>query len=98
METNSEGKGIISVQLDGAEIRVETWNNAISDLTNNTLIEHGSLLYKTISELKLGDKVIFSGTFLSGEDDYIAEKSLTEFGSMTSPEFTFRFTDIEKLK
>jgi len=98
METNSQGKGIISVQLEGTEIRVETLNNAISDLTFNTLIEHGSPLYKTISELNLGDKVMFSGTFLSGEDDYIAEGSLTEFGAMTSPDFIFRFSDIEKLK
>jgi len=98
MQTNSQGKGIISVQLEGTKIRVETWNNAISDLTYNTLIEHDSPLYKTISEFKLGDKVMISGTFLSGEADYIAEGSLTEFGAMTSPEFIFRFTDIKKLK
>jgi ribosomal protein L37E len=97
MGTNSEGKAIVSIVLIGSNIRVQTWNNAMSDVLSNTLIEQGTSLFNDIAELNNGDKVTFSGTFLSGDNDYIGEQSLTEDGAMTEPEFTFRFESMKKM-
>lgn len=97
METNSEGKAIVSVVLKGSKIRVQTWNNFASDFIDNTLIEQGTQLFNKIAELSKGSEVVFSGAFISSEEDYIGEQSLTEKGSMTEPEFTLKFYDIEKM-
>lgn len=97
MQTNSEGKAFIEIKLDGAEsITIKTWNNALSDIIDETLIENGSELYNSISDLSVGDKVVFSGTFASDERDYIREASITERGSMMDPEFILKFSDVRK--
>jgi len=95
METNSEGKAAIVIRLEGAEsITIKTWNNALSDIFDETLIENGSELYNAIADLSKGDKVVFSGTFASDERDFIREASVTERGSMTDPEFILKFSDV----
>ena len=100
MGTNSEGKAYVAVKLEGSRsISVKTWNNALSDIGSNTLIENGSNLFNSISNCSKGDKVVFSGHFFAGKLsklDFIEEASLTEMGSMTSPEFIFKFSAISK--
>ena len=73
---------------------IKTWNNALSDIFDETLIENGSELYNAIADLSKGDKVVFSGTFASDERDFIREASVTERGSMTDPEFILKFSDV----
>jgi peptidoglycan hydrolase-like protein with peptidoglycan-binding domain len=97
MGTNSEGKAYVNVVLDDSKIHLLTWDNSFSDMWHNTLIEQSTQLYRTIAEINEGDKVSVSGTFLSGEEDYISEQSVTERGSMTEPEFTFIFKSIDKI-
>jgi hypothetical protein len=97
MQTNSEGRAIVEIKLEGAEsIVMKTWNNALSDFMDNTLIENGSDLYNSISELSEGGKVVFSGTLISDDRDYVKEGSMTESGSMTDPEFIVKFSSIRK--
>lgn len=98
MGTNSEGKANITIQLPNSKATIKTWNNALSDIGSNTLIEPNTNLYEAISNLSKGDKVVFTGTFFNDEQDYIEEISLTELGSMRSPEFLLRFSNIYKLK
>ena len=47
-------------------------------------------------ELKEGDLVSVSGSFLSDDDDYIDEQSMGEDGAMTDPEFTIKISSISK--
>ena len=94
MGTNSDGKASIIIQLAGSKIEVKTWNNAVSDIADKTLIETGSELYNTLSNLSKGSTVRFTGTFKLGENDYIREASVTEAGSMTSPAFIMSFTNV----
>lgn len=99
MGTNREGKAFIEIKLEGAEsIVIKTWNNAFSDVmcNTNTLIENGSSLYNAIADLSEGAKVVFSGTFIPDDRDFILEGSVTERGSMTEPEFIFKFSSIRK--
>lgn len=94
MGTNSDGKAYITIQLQGSKIEIKTWNNALSDIADKSLIETGSDLYNKISNLSKGKTVHFSGAFRSGDKDYIREASLTESGAMTSPAFIMSFTDV----
>jgi len=96
METSSEGKAILEIKLEGTDIQVGTWNNTLSDMFDNTLIPQESPVYFAASQLKEGDRVIFSGTFLPSDgNDYVKESSLTESGSMSRPEFIFKFKAIK---
>jgi hypothetical protein len=95
MRTNSDGNAIIEIQLDGTSIRITTWNNALSDTFDHTLIFQQSPLYSSIAGMHKGQRVLFSGNFLpSRESDYVKEKSMTEEGSMHDPEFIFRFESV----
>jgi hypothetical protein len=95
MQTTSDGKAYISIRLYGSTVRVKTYNNGPSDLFERTLIGQGTPLYNTVAALSTGDLVSFTGEFLSGKD-FIREASVTEEGSMTEPEFIFRFTSVAR--
>jgi hypothetical protein len=95
METNRQGKAIIYIQLEGSKIKVQTHNNAFSDLGDNTLISQENSLYSTIAEMYVGQQVFFSGKFLPDEQDCVQEISVREEGSMLNPEFIFKFKDIQ---
>jgi hypothetical protein len=95
MGTNSEGKAYIAVKLGGAKsITIKTWNNALSDSGDRTLIENGSALYGTLGDLSEGTRIRFSGEFLAGEKDHVREGSMSEHGAMTDPEFLMRFSAV----
>jgi hypothetical protein len=92
--TNSEGKAYVSIKLGGSEVIVKTWNNFVSDVEDQTLINQGTNMYSVLSELSNGSTIAFSGEFIPAAKDHIKEVSLTEQGSMTEPEFLIRFRTI----
>lgn len=92
--SNSDGKGVLEISLaDGLSIK--TWNNDLSDISDNTLIDPTSPLFHALSQMKVGDEVSFSGLFLQSEVDCVQEASLTLSGSMENPEFVFRFATVD---
>lgn len=93
LESNSDGKGVLKVSI-GDSVSVETWNNAFSDIGSNTLIDPNSSLFGTASRMKKGNEVLFSGTFLPSDVDCVRETSMTLDGSMTSPDYVFRFSAV----
>ena len=96
LTSNGDGKGVVSLSMT-QYIHVATWNNSLSDIRDNTLIDPTSSMFKQLAALKVGDLVIFSGQFSSSNTDCVGEQSVTLQGSMTNPEFTMRFTSIRKL-
>ena len=95
VDTNAEGYAYLTIRPDGAEsITIATWNNALADVRKHFTIPSGSDLYENLTELRAGDRVVFSGTFADGDEDYIGESSLTEAGSMTTPGFVMVFSDV----
>lgn len=96
LETNTEGKAILSIQIS-PNIEIKTWNNALSDINANTLISKGSSLYSSLFELSRGQQVEFSGSFFSSKTDYVEETSMTIQGSMRNPEFLFKFKSVKPL-
>ena len=93
LETNSEGKAILSVRIS-PEIEIKTWNNALSDIASNTLIEKGTPVFNSLFDLSNGQRVKFSGKFFPSETDFFEETSITIDGSMRNPEFLFQFKSV----
>jgi len=97
MKTTSGDKAILTVDI-GHGIELHTWNNAISDIMDDTLIEPDSPLYQTLANMSKNQKVIFSGNFMLSERDFYNESSLTIDGSMTNPEYVFKFMTIDSVQ
>ena len=97
MSTTGQGNASFSLKIEGTKIKMGNMNNELSDLFENTLIKQDNPLYDIIAELKKGDKVKISGSFLkSPNNDYIYEISLTENGGMQRPDFVVKFETVEK--
>jgi hypothetical protein len=97
LSTNNDGRGVMSVAI-GNDINLKTWNNAISDGIDHTLMMPGSDIYQKALGLSIGERVRFSGRLFRdvGDKDCFRESSLTMDGSMTAPEFIFRFSDVNR--
>ena len=95
IKTNMEGKGILSIIIDNG-IFIQTWNNAFSDLFDNTLIEINSKVYAQLLELNKGDSIIFSGSFLENSSECFGTQNFTNKSKIIKPEFTFIFSNILK--
>ena len=93
LSSNSEGKGVLYVKI-APDVQLTTWNNRISDMSDDTLIEPSSSLFQTLSHLKTGDAVTISGSFVQADQDCVKESSMTLSGSMLSPDFVFRFSEV----
>ncbi len=94
ISSNSDGKGVLAIEI-AKGVLVKTWNNAVSDMLSDTLIEPGSQVFETASRMKPGQRVIFSGRFFQGTDgDCLGESSLTLRGKVKEPEFIFRFSEL----
>ena len=93
LSSNSDGFGVLSIQI-AKDISIKTWNNALSDSLERTLIDPSSAIFHQAVVLKEGQKVTFGGQFMPSKTDCIHESSLTLDGSLTKPEFIFRFSNI----
>lgn len=97
IDANSDGKGVLEVEI-AKDIYLKTWNNAISDIGSDTLLEPGSPIFKSASAMAKGQAVHISGYFLSGgTEDCLKESSLTLSGKLRDPAFIFRFDSIAVL-
>lgn len=94
LSSNSDGKGVLALRI-GPEMYLKTWNNAVSDIGDQTLIDQSSSVFRAASRMTPGDVARFSGEFFKSDVDTVREASLSIGGSMMRPEFIFRFTDIE---
>lgn len=89
----SEGLAYLKVAI-GDGVTLETWNNELSDFMDDTLIQRTSDLYDTILNLEVGQKVIFSGSFVPADGSCLDTKNLSEFFAIERPEFVFKFSGI----
>ena len=94
--TNNDGDAYITVELN-RNLSVSAWNNALSDIEDKTLIKSGSALFDALASMSKGRRVKFSGSFVRSSEDFYREKSLTIQGSMTDPDFAFRFKEVTPL-
>ena len=95
LSTNGDGLGVLEIDL-GEDVYVKTWNNALSDVSDKTMIDPSSGLFEKLVVMTEGQKVRFSAQLIKTPKgpDCFRESSLTLSGSMEEPEFIARFTDI----
>lgn len=93
--SNNDGKGVLELRLSDG-LSLVTWNNDFSDLSDGTLIDPSSPLFQGLSHMKVGDNVSFSGSFLPSDVDCVREASMSLSGSMTDPDFIFRFNTVSR--
>ncbi|MBB5831240.1 hypothetical protein [Brachybacterium aquaticum] len=99
VDANGEGKAVVVVAIE-EDIEIGTWNNAFSDIGDNTLIEQGTELYDLALGLAPGDAVKFSGTLKSGDEANDAcyyTSNVTEAMSIDSPDYIINFSDLQKV-
>ncbi|MBD2782544.1 hypothetical protein, partial [Xenorhabdus szentirmaii] len=56
LNSNNDGKGVIVIALT-KDLRIRTWNNALSDSGDDTLINQDTVLFKKAISLKKGQLV-----------------------------------------
>jgi hypothetical protein len=93
LSSNNDGLGVLSVEV-GDDIALKTWNNSVSDASDHTLIDPTSIIFHKASSMKVGQKVVITGTFIPSQTDCFREGSMTLAGSLESPEYIFQFFDI----
>jgi hypothetical protein len=97
LSSNNEGRGVLAVSVSD-DITLQTWNNALSDIGDKTLIDPHSSLFAKASKLSVGQFIVFSGAFIRDPSDCFRETSMTVQGGMTAPEFIFRFVAIRAVE
>jgi hypothetical protein len=98
LETDKDGTASIVITVSGANgLTFRTNTSKVFD-THRTVVERDSSVYRSLAGLTEGQAVVFSGEFVTGDDnrDYLDEMSMTERGAMIEPEFLMRFTAIRK--
>ncbi|MGB0967504.1 MAG: hypothetical protein ACPGUX_04920, partial [Halocynthiibacter sp.] len=96
ISANGDGKGVLVVTV-GDDVWASTWNNALSDIGTNSLIEPGTDLFASVSAMSPGDAVRFSGEFFTDAETCMSMHNLFFDGKITDPEFVFRFSSVEAL-
>lgn len=99
VDANGEGKAVVVLEIE-EDIEIATWNNAFSDISDDTLIEQGTPLYDAALGLAPDDAVQFSGTLKSGSEGNDAcyfTSNLTETMSIDSPDYIISFSDLQKV-
>ena len=91
---NGEGKAYVEIEL-ADNVRVKTWNNAFSDLSDNTLIPTSASFFDRLVALTEDTKVVWSGKFLSDSDSCLKKANLTDVFYGIDPQFVVRFSDIK---
>jgi len=97
VSSDGEGKGVLNVSMSTIA-NAKTWHDFISDIGDLTLIRHGTPLHDAVVQLNRDDTIIFSGTFLRDNKNCFRESSLTQRGSMTDPDWVFRFSSVKPAK
>jgi hypothetical protein len=81
----------------GIQIDYET-DNELFTVYDELIIKKGSKLYNQISDLEIDQYVKFKFNFIDGGNRGVFEKSITEEGSITEPEFVVKFITIEPIE
>lgn len=100
LDTNQGGSEItnftIVSDVFGTEVEYQFLNGFT--IRDDVTISRGSEIYNQLAQLSIGDMVSFSFTFERGNNvKCISEGSLTEYGSVSNPEYNVIFKEVKKL-
>lgn len=90
---NGDGYAWVNIEI-APTVVVQTWNNDISDATDHTLIKPSQPAFSKLVPMAVGDRVVFSGTFLSSSVSCLEKENLTQLFYGLDPNFIFRFSNV----
>ncbi|MBO0907771.1 hypothetical protein [Arthrobacter sunyaminii] len=90
---NSDGLAHVEIEIAGG-VKVKTWNNAFSDLMDNTLIPTNAPFFETLTSLSEGDLVTFSAETVPDGESCLTKGNLTTAFYAIDPEFIVKVTDV----
>lgn len=90
---NNDGHAFVTVKIDG-DIELATWNNAFSDTVDGTLIQSGTPLWQSLSEMDEKTRVTVDGSFVADNNTCAKVSNMTEAFNAASPDFVVRFSDV----
>lgn len=89
-------KAAVEIRSTANKIRIDyETDNALFTIYDHLIIKKGSKLYNQLADLELDQFIKFKFKFEDGGNRGIFEKSITEYGSITEPEFVVKFISIE---
>lgn len=95
VEIGANNDGLAHVEIEIADsVKVQTWNNAFSDLTDNTLIPTSAPFFGTLTALSEGDLVTFSAESVPEDTSCLKRANLTAAFYAIDPNFIVRVTDV----
>lgn len=99
--STNEGGTLVELSIrcnhNDYQVTVQTNNNRLSDMGENTLIRLNTPLFNMIESLKKGDRVKFSGTLIPDPKRGFKVIAITEAGVLSDQVFIARFSAITKL-
>jgi hypothetical protein len=92
--SNSEGFAHVEIELaDG--VRVKTWNNAFSDIGDDTLISPSADFFDNLVAMSEDTVVTWTGRFAAGDSFCLKKANLTQTFYGIDPQFIVKFSNIE---
>jgi hypothetical protein len=92
--SNSDGYAHVEIELaDG--VRVKTWNNSFSDISDNTLIPPSADFFDNLVATSEDAVVTWTGRFAAGDSFCLKKANLTQTFYGIDPQFIVKFSNIE---
>lgn len=90
---NNDGLATVEIELaDG--VKIQTWNNAFSDSSDNTLIPPSAPFFSTLVGMSEGALVTFSADSVPSDTSCLKKANLTEAFYAIDPNFIVHFSDV----
>lgn len=99
--STNQGGSKVAVQIKSNSNGISVFYGTDSEMFTtyeDLIIKKGSNVYQQLLDIAEGDYVKFKFVFVTDADRGILEKSITEEGSVTEPEFIVKFISIELSK
>lgn len=95
VEIGANNDGLAHVKIEVAEgLKVQTWNNAFSDSTDNTLIPSSAPFFGTLSAMEEGTLVTFSADSVASDTSCLKGTNMTDTFYALDPNFVVRISDV----
>lgn len=90
---NNDGLATVEIELSEG-VKIQTWNNAFSDITDNTLIPSSAPFFSTLVGMTEGALVTFSADSVPSDTSCLKKANLTDAFYAIDPNFIVRFSDV----
>ncbi|MBP3043703.1 hypothetical protein KKR91_03670 [Arthrobacter jiangjiafuii] len=90
---NNDGLAHVKIELANG-VKVQTWNNALSDISDNTLIPQSAPFFGTLSSMGEDTLVTFTAESVASDTSCLTTTNLTQAFSAVDPNFLVRFSDV----